>query len=205
MKKLSADFYLRPDVVQIAKYLLGKKLCTFINNEFTSGIITETEAYEGIIDKASHAYNNRRTERTETMYKQGGVCYVYLCYGIHHLFNVVTNEKDTPHAVLIRAVKPVEGIDVMLQRRNKSPLRGDARGAKILTSGPGALSQALGITTAHNATKLSGKLIWIEDAGMNFTEKQIIKTTRIGVDYAKEHALWNYRFYIKDEEYISKK
>src|ERR1017187_7820728 len=120
--KLKREFYLREDVVQIAKELLGKVLFTNIGGKITAGIITETEAYAGITDKASHAYNNRRTPRTETMYAEGGVAYVYLCYGIHHLFNVVTAQKDTPHAVLIRAIKPIEGIPAILKRRNKTKI-----------------------------------------------------------------------------------
>ena len=116
MTKLAKDFYLRDDVIQISKELLGTYLFTKINNKITAGIITETEAYAGITDKASHAYNNRRTNRTEVMFAEGGVSYVYLCYGIHHLFNVVTNVKNVPHAVLIRAIKPIEGIDLILNR-----------------------------------------------------------------------------------------
>src|ERR1700744_5507535 len=119
VSKLKRSFYTRPNVVAISKELLGKFLVTKIARKLTSGIITETEAYEGHIDKASHAYNGRRTNRTEIMYGQGGTAYVYLIYGIHHLFNVVTNKKETPHAVLIRAIEPVEGIEVMMARRNK--------------------------------------------------------------------------------------
>ena len=107
MGKLKKDFYLQEDVMAISKQLLGKYLFTNINNRVTAGIITETEAYAGITDKASHAYNNRRTKRTEVMFAAGGVCYVYLCYGIHHLFNIVTNQKDVPHAILIRAITPM--------------------------------------------------------------------------------------------------
>ena len=198
MSKLNLTFFLGTDVVDVARSLLGKKLCTLIDGEFTSGIITETEAYEGITDKASHAYDGRNTKRTKTIYEQGGVSYIYLCYGIHHLFNVVTNIEGVPHAVLIRAVKPVDGIELMMSRRRKT------RFDKTLTSGPGALSQALGITTLYNGAHLSGNTIWIEDAGFEIKSKQIVKSTRIGVDYAKEHALWPYRFYIKDEVWVSK-
>lgn len=198
MSKLNLTFFLGTDVVDVAQNLLGKKLCTLINGEFTSGIITETEAYEGVIDKASHAYGGRNTNRTKTMYEQGGVSYVYLCYGIHHLFNVVTNIKGVPHAVLIRAIKPVDGVELMMDRRNKTRID------KTLTSGPGALSQALGITTLYNGTHLSGDTIWLEDTELVIKPEQIVKTTRIGVAYAKEHALWPYRFYIKDEQWVSK-
>src|SRR5882724_8707271 len=138
--KLEKDFYLSEDVVQISKDLLGKYLCTKIEGKLTCGIITETEAYAGEIDKASHAYNNRRTKRTEIMFAEGGVSYVYLCYGIHYLFNVVTNYKNAPHAVLIRAIKPVEGINEMLKRRNiiskQDILKHKNNNYKKLTGGP---------------------------------------------------------------------
>jgi DNA-3-methyladenine glycosylase len=139
MAKLKRSFYTRDNVVAVARELLGKFLITRIDGVLTSGMITETEAYGGISDRASHAYNGRRTNRTEIMFAEGGTAYVYLCYGIHHLFNVVTHKKDTPHAILIRAIEPVEGIDIMVERRKKERLDFS------LTSGPGALSQALGI------------------------------------------------------------
>lgn len=193
--KLEKDFYLRKDVVQISKDLLGKYLFTKIDNKLTAGIITETEAYAGITDKASHAYNNRRTNRTETMFAEGGISYVYLCYGIHHLFNVVTNVKDVPHAVLIRAIKPVEGIETILKRRNKIPhqVRDDF---KKLTAGPGTTSQALGIKNNHTALDLTGNKIWIEDKGIKIAKKDITVGPRIGVDYAGEDAKLPYRFVV---------
>src|SRR5574339_1282985 len=127
MKKLSIDFYQRSNVVVIAKELLGKILVTKLDGpdgyrHETSGRIVEVEAYNGIVDKASHAAGGRRTSRNEVMYGKGGVSYVYLCYGIHHLFNVVTNRPETPHAILIRALEPMKGIDVMLERTNKKKL-----------------------------------------------------------------------------------
>ncbi len=190
MTKLAKDFYLREDVVQISKDLLGKYLFTKIDNKVTAGIITETEAYAGITDKASHAYNNRRTKRTEVMFAEGGVSYVYLCYGIHHLFNVVTNGKDVPHAVLIRAIKPMEGIPTMLERRNTNQLHNK------ITAGPGTVSQALGIRTEHSGLDLRGNKIWIEDKGIKVYEKDIVAGTRIGVNYAGEDAKLPYRFVI---------
>ena len=190
MTKLSRDFYLRENVVNISKELLGKYLFTKIDNKITAGIITETEAYQGITDKASHAYNNRRTPRTEIMFAKGGVSYVYLCYGIHHLFNIVTNVADVPHAVLIRAVKPIEGIDVILKRRNASKIHSKISG------GPGTVSQALGIKTIHSGLDLTGNKIWLEDKGIKVIDKDIIAGTRIGVDYAGEDALLPYRFII---------
>ncbi len=191
MTKLNKDFYLRTDVVQISKDLLGKYLFTKIDNKITAGIITETEAYAGITDKASHAYNNRRTARTEIMFAKGGISYVYLCYGIHHLFNVVTNVKDVPHAVLIRAVKPIEGIETILKRRNTKEIH------SRISGGPGTVSQALGIKTIHTGVDLTGTKIWIEDKGIKVNERDIIKGTRIGVDYAGEDAKLPYRFIVK--------
>ena len=188
MPKLTKDFYLRDDVVQISKELLGKYLLTKFNGKLTGGIITETEAYAGITDKASHAYGNRRTNRTEVMYHEGGKAYIYLCYGIHSLFNIVTNKKDIPDAVLIRAIKPTEGIDIMMKRRNKK--------THNLISGPGTVAQALGMNTIHSGLDLCGNKIWLEDNGTN-TSNEIITSTRIGVSYAEEDALLPYRFHLK--------
>lgn len=188
MNKLTQEFYTRNDVVQISKDLLGKVLYTCIDGVITSGIITETEAYEGITDKASHAYGGKRTARTEVMYSQGGCSYVYLCYGIHYLFNVVTNVKDVPHAVLIRAIKPVEGIEVILKRRNQTKL------SSTITKGPGKVSQALGISKYHNKIDLQGDSIWIEDRNILVKENDLIISKRIGIDYAQEDADLPYRF-----------
>lgn len=199
MPKLPQSFYLNPDVVSLSKALLGKVLCTNIGSDgLTSGIIVETEAYAGATDKASHAYNNRRTNRTETMYAQGGICYVYLCYGIHHLFNIVVNSENIPHAVLIRAVEPLDGLDIMSQRRNKKPTD------ITISAGPGSLSAALGITTAHNSTDLLSDEIWIEDRGIIVKSYQITASPRVGVGYAKEDALLPWRFRIKDNPWTSK-
>src|SRR6478609_7148455 len=158
--KLSKDFYLRDDVVQISKDLLGKFLLTNINGEISGGMIVETEAYRAPDDRASHAWNNRKTERTKTMFLEGGVSYVYLCYGIHSLFNVITNIEDIPHAVLIRAVEPTDGIEVLLARRNMLKLE------KRITAGPGVMAKALGIERSHNAISLQSEKVWIEDRGI---------------------------------------
>lgn len=186
--KLKRRFFLRDNVVEISRDLIGKVLCTFIDGQFTSGIITETEAYNGAVDKASHAYNNRRTARTEIMFGEGGHSYVYLCYGIHHLFNIVTNKKDVPHAVLIRAIKPLDGIEIILKRRNQLTL------AKNTAAGPGTVSQALGIKTKHTRIDMCGDLIWVEDRKIKFPSNSIIAGPRIGVDYAAEDAKLPYRF-----------
>ncbi len=187
MGKLKRSFYLRDDVVAIARELLGKVLVTRFAEQTTSGVICETEAYAGPIDRASHAYGGRRTARNEVMYARGGTAYVYLCYGIHHLFNVVTHSAGTPHAVLIRAIHPLEGIDLMRERRGGT--------ARLSTGGPGTLTQALGIRTTHNGTDLLSDLIWIEDRSIAVPERSIIAGPRIGVDYAGEDALLPYRFH----------
>jgi len=198
IKMLNENFYIRKDVVKIAKELLGKIIVTRFDEQLTAARITETEAYNGIVDKASHAYNNRRTKRTEVMYAGGGAAYVYLCYGIHHLFNVVTNLKDVPHAVLIRAAEPLTGIDTMLQRTNKKKLD------HTITSGPGNVSKALGIYTQHTGCNLQSENLFIADDGFKMSKKNIAATTRIGVDYAAEDALLPYRFFIKDNKYVTK-
>jgi DNA-3-methyladenine glycosylase len=196
--KLGKAFYTREDAITISKELLGKFLVTCIDGRLTSGMIVETEAYLGAEDKASHAYGNRRTKRTEPFYKEGGIAYVYLCYGIHYLFNIITNKAEIPHAVLIRAVEPSDGIDIMLERRKKAKLTPE------LTAGPGALSVALGISARHNETDLLENEIWVEDRGGVVNENEIIASPRVGVAYAKEYALKPWRFRVKDNPYTSK-
>ncbi len=197
-RKLKPGFYLLPDVVEVAKQLLGKMLITHLHGKRTSGIITETEAYAGATDKASHAYGTRLTQRTKPMFGTGGHAYVYLCYGIHPLFNIVTNAKGIPHAVLIRSIEPVDGIEEMQKRRNFPD------SAFKLTTGPGCLSKALGIETSHTGITLQSKQIWLEDTGNSYLQNQIIASPRIGVAYAKEDALLPYRFHIKDNPWVSK-
>ncbi len=191
------SFYQREDVVIIAQELLWKMLFSQFDGVLTAGIIVETEAYAGVTDRASHAFGNRRTPRTEVMYAEGGAAYVYLCYGVHSLFNVVTNEKDVPDAVLIRAIKPVIGIDTMLRRSGKSFMD------KTFGTGPGKLSKILGIHFSHSGmdlTKqpsgLNGQGIWLEDEGRTVLPENIITGTRIGVKYAGRDALRPYRFRI---------
>lgn len=191
---LPASYYLNPDVVFLAKDLLGKTLCTNINQALTAGIITETEAYAGVIDKASHAYGGRRTNRTETMYSKGGVSYVYLCYGIHRLFNIVTNTNGIPHAILIRAIYPTQGINEITKRRG-------AKFSKNLCVGPGKVSQALGIDLIHNNVSLTGKNIWLQDDHIKINPTDIQTGTRIGVDYAGEDAKLPYRFWTTNYEF----
>lgn len=185
--KLNLAFYQDEDVVGLAKAFLGKVLYTNINDIRCAGIITETEAYAGITDKASHAYGNRFTRRTAPMYKSGGLAYVYLIYGIHSLFNIVTGPEGMPHAVLVRSVAPLEGVDHMKKRRNMQSTRD-------LTNGPGKLSTALGIHYSHSGESLEGTKIWIEDRGIKPTDHQISTGPRIGIDYAEEDASLPYRF-----------
>jgi len=199
MMKLPAEFYQRKNVVQISKDLLGKILVTNWNGIVTSGRIVECEAYAGAIDKASHASGGRRTARNEIMYGRGGFAYVYLCYGIHHLFNVVTNSEDVPHAVLIRALDPLRGIDEMLLRTSKKKLD------HTLTRGPGNVSKALGIVTKYSGSSLLGDKIFIADDGIKYSRKQIGASQRIGVDYAGRDALLPYRFYVKGNPFVSGK
>jgi DNA-3-methyladenine glycosylase len=196
MQKLSKDFYQRPDVATIAKELLGKIVITKFNHIYTAARITETEAYAGIVDKASHAYGGRRTGRTEIMFGDGGVAYVYLCYGIHHMFNVVTNKENHPDAVLIRGIEPLEGIDAMIKRMNKEQF--DA----TVGRGPGNVGKALGILTAHTGTDMQSNHFFIADDGTANFETMVSR--RIGVDYAGDHAKWLYRFYIKDNAHVTR-
>ena len=198
MPKLPYSFYQQEDVIDLAVQLLGKQLFTLIDGKLTGGTIVETEAYNGIIDKASHAYNGRFTPRTSIMYEAGGISYVYLCYGIHHLFNIVTNTKSNPNAVLIRGIEPTEGLSTMLERRNMQKLE------PRITAGPGALAKALGIDKNLNGKDLLGDEIWIEDNGIHFKEEQIVASPRVGVDYAEDHALLPWRFYVKGNKFVSK-
>lgn len=199
MKRLTKEFYRRSDVLKVAKELLGKILVTNWNGVITSGRIVEVEAYAGINDMASHARLGRRTARNEIMYAAGGVAYVYLCYGIHHLFNVVTHGKDIPHAILIRAIEPVKGIELMLERTGKK------RPDHTLTKGPGNVSKALGIYTEHSGHTLSGRQLFIADDGFTFSNNEIGSSPRIGVDYAGTDAHLPYRFYVKANPFVSGK
>lgn len=199
MRRLTKEFYQSCDVLKIAKELLGKVLVTNWDGIVTSGRIVEVEAYAGVIDKASHAWAGRRTARNEIMYAAGGVAYVYLCYGIHHLFNVVTHGKDIPHAILIRAIEPIRGIDLMLERTGKK------KPDNTLTRGPGNVSKALGIYTAHSGHTLSGRQLYIADDGFTFSKNEIGSSPRIGVDYAGADAHLPYRFYVKGNPYVSGK
>jgi DNA-3-methyladenine glycosylase len=197
---LTKDFYTREDVVQLSQELLGKVIVTNINNQLTSGMIVETEAYKAPEDKACHAYLNKKTNRTKVMFEEGGVAYIYLCYGIHHLFNVVTGKEGMAHAILIRGVEPLEGIETMLERRKMRQVK------KNMTAGPGSLSKALGFTKALTGhSLLNNQMMWIEDRGISLSRDQIIASPRVGIDYAGEY--WKnmpWRFRIKNSKWTSR-
>ena len=194
---LDKSFYTRDDVTLIAHELLGKVLCTRIDGVLTSGIIVETEAYSQS-ERACHAYGGKRTPRTEIFYHEGGLSYVYLCYGIHYLFNVITNRSRIADAVLIRALQPLDGIETMLERRGMDKI------APRIAAGPGSLSRAMGIDKNHNGLSMTGDEIWIEDHGTSFRKSQLIASPRVGVDYAGEDALLPWRYRLKDSPWTSK-
>lgn len=197
--KLPSSYYLNPDVEFLAKDLLGKILFTRTDDGITAGIIVETEAYFGTSDKASHTYGGRRTARTETIYSEGGTAYVYLCYGIHYLFNVVTSTKDDPKCVLIRSIEPFEGLEIMEMRR-KMPADHQA-----ISSGPGSVAKSLGINSSFNKDILTGDRIWIEDRGVSYNPSRICISSRIGIAYAQEHASLPLRFFVNDSKYVKAK
>lgn len=196
MSKLPKYFYQREDVLKIARELLGKLLVTNFGGQLTSGRIVECEAYAGVGDRASHAFGSRRTTRVTPMYANGGIAYVYLCYGIHHLFNVVTHSEGTPHAVLIRGIEPVEGIDIMQQRA-------PSRHIYQLGRGPGKLCKALGIQTIHTGFDLQRDDLHLFDDGFVYPKNKIATSPRIGVDYAGDDALLPYRFFVKENRSVS--
>ncbi len=196
-QKLDSGFYDRKDVTKIARELLGKILVTRFEGIRSSGRIVETEAYAGVNDRASHAFGGRRTARSEDLYGPPGSVYMYVCYGMHHLFNVITNKKDIPHGVLIRALEPLEGLDQMLERSGKT------FADYTITKGPGNLSRALGLSKLNSGKNLFSDEIFIEDDGLRYKKDQIVKTRRIGVESAREDAELPYRFIVKGNPYVS--
>lgn len=199
MNKLPLTFYNRQDVVQIARELVGKIVVTILNDKKTSGRIVETEAYVGITDKASHSFGGKRTSRNEHMYSAGGTAYVYICYGMHQMLNVVTNKTGIPDAILIRAIEPIEGINIMAERCGK--LEGDF----TLTRGPGNVAKALGINKIHSGKHLLDEEIYLIDDGSKLKNDELGISPRIGVDSAGADALLHYRFYVKGNKYVSGK
>lgn len=197
MNKLAIDFYKRTDVVEIAKELVGKILVTNFNGKITTGRIVETEAYCGITDKASHAFGGRRTPRNEHMYAGAGTVYVYICYGMHHMLNVVTNEKNIPDAILVRAIEPIDGIETMMVRTGKS------QPGNTITRGPGNLAKAMGIKKAASGISFLSDEIFLASDGFLPGASGIASSKRIGVDYAGTDSLLPYRFYLKGNKFVS--
>ncbi|MGV3684922.1 MAG: DNA-3-methyladenine glycosylase [Daejeonella sp.] len=196
--KLPLEFYRQDDVLLVARQLLGKHLYSFVDGQLTGGIIIETEAYKGPEDRGSHAYNNKRTARNEMMYAPGGVAYMYICYGIHDMLNIVTGLAETSHAALIRAVEPIEGVGIMRARRNV--FNDDRR----LCQGPGALTKAMGLTKLHNGTDLQGDTIWLEDRGLHFIDDQVHASARVGMNFDGPYKTIPWRFYLRGSQYVSR-
>lgn len=200
-KKLDESFYDRTDVLKISRELLGKILVTRFNGVITSGRIVETEAYAGEGDRACHAFGGRRTPRTEPIYGSPGTVYIYICYGMHHLFNVVTNKKDIPDAVLIRALEPMAGVEHMLLRTHKKEF------GNTLTRGPGNAARALGISKERSGLSLYGNSVFIAadefSAGYQLQRELIGSSKRIGVENAGDAAFLPYRFYLKGNQFVS--
>lgn len=194
---LDQSFFINDDVVEVARSLIGKVLVTQLNGVSTGGYIVETEAYSGSVEAASHAFPNKRTPRTEVMFREGGISYVYLIYGMYHMFNVVTNRQDKPDAVLIRALDPQVGTTTMMDRRKKN------RPDKYLTNGPGRLAAALGIDRSLNGIPLDGGNIMIAE-GLSVNHKEIESSKRIGVEYAGKDAELPWRFFLKGNKYVSR-
>jgi DNA-3-methyladenine glycosylase len=195
-RKLPREFFTRSNVLIVARELLGKLLVVpTADGTRVSGTIVEAEAYRGPQDRASHAYGGRRTNRTETMYGIGGTAYVYFVYGMYYQFNVVTNGKDVPHAVLVRAVDPAEGIEVMRTRRHGQPDHN-------LTNGPGKLCIALGIDRKLDRADLLGEKVWLEE-GVEISTSKIASGPRVGIDYAEEWIDKPWRVWIRDNPFVS--
>ncbi len=200
MKKLSQEFYAQTDVVSVARQLIGKTVVTHFDGVLTSGRIVETEAYVAFTDRASHAFAGKRTARNEHMYAAAGTAYVYICYGLHQMLNVVTNAKDIPDAILIRAIEPLEGIDKMLERTGKK------KPDFTLTRGPGNVAKALGIFKQHSGLHLSEATMYIREDEQGYVDpQQIAASARIGIDSAGEDAALPYRFFLKGNKYVSGK
>jgi DNA-3-methyladenine glycosylase len=195
--KLRRQFYLRTDPIQIARDLIGKFVYTYIDGELTGGMIVETEAYIGPEDSGSHAYEGRKTAKNATMYEAGGVAYMYICYGIHDMLNIVTGPKDSSHAILIRAIEPTIGIEMMQYRRGNVPL-------KRLCKGPGSLAKALGLRKLHDQISLGGDVLWIADEWVKTEEIEILATPRIGLSCPEPYYSIPWRFILSGNPFVSK-
>lgn len=197
-RKLPLDYYRDDNVVSVARDLLGKHLFSFVDRQLVGGIIVETEAYRGPEDRGSHAWKGKRTPRNETMYHAGGVVYMYICYGIHDMVNIVTGSEGMSHAVLIRAVEPLVGLDEMRMRRS---LFGQD---KRLCQGPGALAKAFGLNKGHNGIDLQSDTVWIEDHHFRFSDEQIMESPRVGLNFEGPYKEMPWRFFVKGNPFVSR-
>lgn len=201
---IGKDFY-QKGAIDIARNILGDFLIREVNGKKIKTMIVETESYIGATDKACHAYDYKKTERTKPLFEDGGIAYVYFIYGLYYCLNIVTNKKDEPEAVLIRAVEPLDSFDYLANIRfNKNYEELTKTQKRNLTNGPAKLCSALNITKSDNYKKLylEGDLYLEHNPNKNF---KIVETKRIGIDYAEEAKDFLWRFYIKDNSYVSKK
>lgn len=196
--RLPLTFYQQEDVVSVASQLLGKYVYSQIDGKITGGIIVETEAYRGPDDRGSHAYDDKKTARNQMMYQAGGLAYMYICYGIHDMLNIVTGAEGMSHAVLIRALQPQTGLGEMRIRRNIFDED------KRLCQGPGALTKALGLIKLHNGYDLQGDVIWLEDKGLTYNENDIIASPRVGMNFDGPYKTIPWRFYVKGNQFVSR-
>ena len=195
LKPLVRDFYLR-DANQVAPELLGKLLVHRSAAGVTAGMIVEVESYIGLFDKGAHSYANKRTERTEIQFGPGGFAYIYAIYGMHYCFNVVTNRAEIPEVVLIRALEPVDGLELMHERRH-------TENDIDLCNGPGKLCQAMGITKAQYGRDLCGGELFLAPL-RHIDKSQIMVSPRINIDYAEECKDYLWRYFLQDNRYVSK-
>lgn len=196
--KLLEEFYGREDTVNMSKELLGKSLFTNINGEKTGGIIVETEAYMGVTDSSCHTFNNRKTNKNATMYNGGGVAYMYVCYGIHDMLNIVTGKEGDSQVILIRAIEPTVGLDIMRERRGGVALN-------RLAKGPGSLAKALGLNRTFDNSSLLNDTLWIEDLGVEVAANQIVESPRIGLGCPEPYFSMPWRFFLKGNKFVSGK
>jgi DNA-3-methyladenine glycosylase len=195
---LPLAFFQRPDVLLIARELLGKHVFTRIDGELTGGRIVETEAYRHEGDPSITLHLQRKARQARALYQPGGHAYLYTVYRVHTLFNITANDAAHPDAVLIRAIEPLEGIAIMQRRRGLAKL------ARNLSAGPGVLSQALGLTPALNGELVAGPQIWFEDAGEVIADENVLASSRVGLEYAGEEAVaLPWRFRVKDSKWTS--
>jgi DNA-3-methyladenine glycosylase len=196
--RLPLTFYQQEDVVSVASQLLGKYVYSQIDGKITGGIIVETEAYRGPDDRGSHAYDDKKTARNQMMYQAGGLAYMYICYGIHDMLNIVTGAEGMSHALLIRALIPQTGLGEMRIRRNIFDED------KRLCQGPGALTKALGLIKLHNGYDLQGDVIWLKDRGLTYNENDIIASPRVGMNFDGPYKTIPWRFYVKGNQFVSR-